>query len=44
MLRWLFFCGSCFEPAMTERMIRKDGEPISKQMAGWGDYDEVIDA
>lgn len=41
--RWLFFCGSCFEPAMTERMMRKDAPPIDKQSAGWGDYDEVID-
>jgi len=42
MLRWLFFCGSCYEPAMTQRMMMPD-IALSKQSAGWGDYDEVID-
>lgn len=42
MLRWLFFCGSCFEPAMTDVMMRKDSQ-VSKQTVGWGDYDDVID-
>jgi len=42
MLRWLFFCGSCFEPALTQRMMMKD-VPDNKQSFGWGDYDEVID-
>jgi len=40
-LRWLFFCGSCFEPALTDRMMRKDA-PLSRQAVGWGDYDDVI--
>ncbi|EON19209.1 glutathione S-transferase [Cupriavidus necator] len=42
-LRWLFFCGSCFEPALTDRMMRKEA-PLPKQAVGWGDYDDVIDA
>lgn len=42
MLRWLFFCESCFEPALTERMMLK-GDAVPKQSAGWGDYDDVID-
>lgn len=42
MLRWLFFCGSCFEPAMTDRMTRPDA-PGTPQMLGWGNYDQVID-
>ncbi|CAM3492218.1 glutathione S-transferase family protein [Cupriavidus taiwanensis] len=42
-LRWLFFCGSCFEPALTDRMMRAQA-PLPKQTVGWGDYDEVIDA
>ena len=40
--RWLFFTGSCFEPALTDRMMRK-GEAPPKMMLGWGDYDDVID-
>jgi len=42
MYRWLFFTGSCYEPAMTDRMMRPDA-PGSKQSLGWGDYDDVID-
>jgi len=42
MYRWLFFAGSCWEPAMIDRMMRPDA-PGSKQMLGWGDYDDVID-
>lgn len=42
MLRWLFFCGSCFEPALTDRMIRPEAAG-SPQMLGWGDYDQVVD-
>ncbi|WP_182085622.1 glutathione S-transferase family protein [Aureimonas sp. ME7] len=41
--RWLFFCGSCFEPALIERMMRADAPPLPKGMAGWGSYDDVID-
>lgn len=42
-LRWLFFCGSCFEPALTDRMMRA-AAPLPKQTVGWGDYDDVIEA
>lgn len=42
MLRWLFFCGSCFEPAMTDRMMRPEAGG-DKQSFGWGDYDDVVD-
>lgn len=41
--RWLFFGGSCFEPALTERMMRKDASPLPKIAVGWGNYDDVID-
>lgn len=41
--RWLFFGGSCFEPALTERMMRKDAPSLPKSSVGWGDYDDVID-
>lgn len=40
--RWLCFMGSCFEPAMTDRMIRPDA-PGNRQSLGWGDYDDVLD-
>jgi len=41
--RWLFFGGSCFEPALTETMMRKDAVPLSKSTVGWGCYNDVID-
>jgi glutathione S-transferase len=41
--RWLFFVGSCFEPALIERMMRQDAEPLPKMMVGWSSYDDVID-
>lgn len=41
--RWLFFGGSCFEPALSERMLRADAPPLKKSAVGWGDYDDVID-
>lgn len=41
--RWLFFGGSCFEPALSERMLRADAPPLTKSAVGWGDYDDVID-
>ncbi|MGF7147396.1 glutathione S-transferase [Sphingomonas zeicaulis] len=42
MYRWLFFMGSCFEPAMTDRMMRPDST-INPRSLGWGDYDHVVD-
>jgi glutathione S-transferase len=41
--RWLFFGGSCFEPALTETMMRKDAPPLPKGSVGWGSYNDVID-
>lgn len=41
--RWLFFGGSCFEPALTDRMMRADAEPLTRSAVGWGSYDDVID-
>ena len=41
--RWLFFGGSCFEPALTEKMMRKDAPELPKGTIGWGSYDDVID-
>ena len=41
--RWLFFVGSAFEPALIERMMRQDAEPLPKMAPGWGSYDDVID-
>jgi glutathione S-transferase len=41
--RWLFFGGSCFEPALTETMMRKGAAPLSKGSVGWGSYNDVID-
>ncbi|MEF2550469.1 glutathione S-transferase family protein [Aurantimonas sp. A2-1-M11] len=41
--RWLFFGGSCFEPALTETMMRRDAAPLSKGSVGWGSYNDVVD-
>ena len=41
--RWLFFAGSCLEPAITEKMMRKDVPPLPKISVGWGSYDDVVD-
>jgi glutathione S-transferase len=40
--RWLFFGGSCFEPAMTDEMFKRPA-PERKSSLGWGSYDEVVD-
>jgi len=42
--RWLFFGGSVFEPALLEKMMRKDAEPLPKTAVGWGTYDEAVHA
>ena len=40
--RWLFFGGSCFEPAMADEMFKR--APVARKSAiGWGSFDEVID-
>lgn len=41
--RWLFFGGSCFEPALTEKMMRKEAAELPKSSLAWGSYDDVID-
>jgi glutathione S-transferase len=41
-LRWLVFGASSFEPAMLDKMMKR--EPVSKMMAGWGDWDDVLGA
>lgn len=41
--RWLFFGGTCFEPALTDTTMRKDAPPLPKSSIGWGSYDDVID-
>jgi len=40
--RWLFFGGSCLEPAMVDKMLQRP-EPTRKGAVGWGSYDDVID-
>ena len=40
--RWLFFGGSCFEPALIDKMFNRP-EPPQKGALGWGSYDDVID-
>ena len=40
--RWLFFGGSCMEPAMTDQMFKR--QPVENKGAiGWGSFDDVID-
>lgn len=41
--RWLFFLGSAYEPALVERMMRRDAPPLDKTAPGWGSYDDVLD-
>jgi glutathione S-transferase len=38
--RWLFFGGSCFEPAMTDTMLKRPEVP--KMSLGWGDFEDVL--
>lgn len=40
--RWLFFGGSCIEPAMVDEMFKRP-MPEQKSAVGWGSYNEVID-
>jgi glutathione S-transferase len=40
--RWLFFGGSCIEPAMIDEMFKR--APIERRgVMGWGSYADVID-
>lgn len=40
--RWLFFGGSCIEPAMIDQMLQRPAA-AQKGAVGWGSYDDVID-
>lgn len=40
-LRWLFFYGSCFEPALIDLALKRETPP---SMAGWGKPEDVLDA
>jgi glutathione S-transferase len=39
-LRWMFFHGSAFEPAVIDRALKR--EPGSRQMLPYGDYDTTM--
>ncbi len=39
-LRWLFFYGSCFEPAVIDRSQKR--EPAPRGMSPYGDYDTML--
>jgi glutathione S-transferase len=41
-LRWLVFYGSCFEPAIGDRALKRD--PAPQRMSAYGDYDSVLGA
>lgn len=40
-LRWMAFYGSCFEPALMDRWMKR--EPADKQSCGYGNFDDVFD-
>ena len=39
-LRWLFFYGNCFEPALVDRAMRRDPAPPST--SPYGDFDTMM--
>ena len=39
--RWLFFGGSCFEPALVDKMLNRP-PPERPGALGWGSYDAVL--
>ncbi|MCC7250879.1 glutathione S-transferase family protein [Hyphomicrobium sp.] len=39
-LKWMFFYGSCFEPAMVDVSLKRETPP---SMAGWGKPADVLD-
>jgi glutathione S-transferase len=41
-LRWFAFYGSAFEPAITDRALKR--EPPPPGMSGYGDYDTMFNA
>ena len=40
-LRWMFFYGSCFEPALVDKALKRTDGP--RQMMPYGDIDTTID-
>lgn len=40
--RWLFFGGSCIEPALVDEMFKRPA-PENKGAIGWGSYNDVVD-
>lgn len=40
LLRWLVFYGSCFEPAMTDRALKR--EDCQPSWSPYGDFDSVV--
>ncbi|PTQ12310.1 glutathione S-transferase [Sphingomonas oleivorans] len=42
-LRWMFFAGTCFEPALLDTMLKRPpAEP--KTIVGYGSYEDVLKA
>jgi glutathione S-transferase len=41
-LRWMAFYGSCFEPAVIDRALKR--EPAPQAMSPYGNYDAVLNA
>lgn len=39
-LRWMVFYGSCFEPAITDRAMKREAAPVST--SPYGDFDAVL--
>lgn len=39
-LRWMAFYGSCFEPALIDRWLKR--EVVDKQTTGYGNFDDVF--
>ncbi|MEP6678031.1 MAG: glutathione S-transferase family protein [Betaproteobacteria bacterium] len=39
-LRWMAFYGSCFEPALVDRALKRD--PAPQSTSPYGDYDTVL--
>ncbi len=39
-LRWMVYYGSCFEPAVVDRAMKR--EPGARAMSPYGDYDTVV--
>jgi glutathione S-transferase len=39
-LKWLFYGPSCLEPALIDRMMKREGG--QRSALGWGDFDSVV--